>query len=322
MTIIVVNANRIIEGTLRNILEREGTLRSVASGDIERYLMPAAAVPAVADAPPVPPPNLDHARADIASILDQPATTVAFTSPVFQPDLVFYCPGNNEQTAEYDIVKLRRACAFRDVPLLVLCERSFARMAQNLVAMGANDWIALPLQPEALRTRVGMALRPVGAKMPILTRLINPFINATLDLMTTMAGLQVVRRDLFLKKDYRLFGDISGIMNFSGKIDGSVVVSFNTELARDIVARILSVPDISISPADLRDGVGEIVNIISGNAKASLAGTEFGHEITLPAVVTGQGHEIRHPSNAPCIVIIFDAGGRPFAVQICMVVRS
>jgi chemotaxis protein CheX len=111
-------------------------------------------------------------------------------------------------------------------------------------------------------------------------------------------------------------------MNFSGKIDGAVVVSFNDDLARDIVARILGVPAFTVTPAELRDGVGEIINIISGNAKAALSGTEFGHEITLPAVVTGMGHEIAHPPNAPCVVIIFEADGRPFAVQICMVVKG
>jgi chemotaxis protein CheX len=235
--------------------------------------------------------------------------------------LILYHLTDPGEKAVADVRLLRKTCGFRDVPLLVLSDTAAMHAARGLISIGASDILPLPLTPETLRGKIDKLMRPVGEKIPVITKLINPFINATLDLMTTMAGLQVKRRDLFLKKNYRLFGDISGIMNFSGKIEGSVVVSFNEDLAQEIVGRILGLAPETITSDELKDGVGEIINIISGNAKANLSTTEFGHEISLPTVVTGPGHEIRHPRHAPCIVIIFEADNRPFAVQVSMTVN-
>ncbi|OGS34275.1 MAG: hypothetical protein A2293_13650 [Elusimicrobia bacterium RIFOXYB2_FULL_49_7] len=158
--------------------------------------------------------------------------------------------------------------------------------------------------------------------MPVIAKLINPFISATIDLLATMADMTATRKDLFLKKNYRLAGDVSGIMNITGRMEGSVAVTLERGLALEIVSRILHSPASELTEEDIKDGVGELVNIISGNAKASLAGTEYAHEITLPAVIIGYGHEISHPRGAPCIVALFESGAHTFGVQVSVQVKK
>ncbi len=337
MRIALVNATSLVEKIIRNILQEDHSFLAMQAKDIESSLMKQVEgsgpiTKAENKAESIVRGKLENAKKEIEALLDgnsgsappTPQYTVYSKTilPVFEADFIFYHINGNEEQAQEHLRQLRRSCGFRDVPILILTDLMNIDTAHKLVGSGATDALQLPVMPETLKGRIDKLMRPVGMKMPILTKLINPFISATLDLMSTMANLQVTRKELFLKKNYRLFGDISGIMNFSGKINGAVVVSFNEDLACEIVGRILGTAPETITSEELKDGVGEIINIISGNAKALLSGTEFGHEITLPAVVTGMGHEIRHPQNAPCIVVIFEASGRPFAIQVSMMVNQ
>ena len=136
-----------------------------------------------------------------------------------------------------------------------------------------------------------------------------------------MAHLHAVKKEVFLKKNYRVFGDVSAIMPFTGKAEGEVVVCFHEDLARQIVSRIMNTQPALLNITELREGIGEIVNIIAGNAKAALSTTEYAHQITLPAIVFGQNHEISHPGDAPCIVVIFEVDTQPMAVLVSMAVK-
>jgi len=241
--------------------------------------------------------------------------------PILVPDFIIYYMPEEHDKAKENAALLRRALGFKDVPILVITETSKLILARELVSHGIDEIQTLPVSPEDLLAKVERMSRPIGIRLPVITKLINPYISSVLDLMTTMAGMHVERKDLFLKKNYRLFGDISGIMNFSGHIEGSVTVSFTEDLAKDVIAKIMGISTSEITDNDLRDGVGELINIISGNAKAALSETEFAHEIALPAVVRGIGHEIRHPEGAPCMVVLFEAEKRPFAVLVSMSVK-
>ena len=75
--------------------------------------------------------------------------------------------------------------------------------------------------------------------------------------------------------------DFSGIINITGPLEGSVYVSSETPMLRNILQKI-SEPDTSINL--LKDLVGEIANTVSGNARR-----EFGAEfiISPPIIVDG-----------------------------------
>jgi chemotaxis protein CheX len=158
--------------------------------------------------------------------------------------------------------------------------------------------------------------------MPVITKVVNPYVSATVDLLSTMAGMHAEKKDVFLKKNYRLFGDISAIMPLSGKVEGEVVVCFEEKLAREVVASIMTTQPEMLTKDELKEGIGEVVNIISGNAKAALAQSEYMHHIGLPTVIFGQGHELAHPGNAPCIVVIFEVNKQPLAVLVSMAVKT
>jgi len=320
---------------MRNILDDNIEIKSIKVNEIAEYLISEDIVYTEEEVAPgdmrgnrLSTDKLGKVKNDISGLLDGKKQSNVLLikkrtkAAVYVPELIIYQPDDNFKGAANHVIMLRKSCAFRDVPILVASTIPQQEKASSLISYGATNILIFPSPSEKVRRAIDMAMAPVGTNIPIVTKLINPFISATLDLMGTMAGLAASKKEVFLKRNYRLFGDVSGIMTFSGNIEGAVVVSFDEDLARKIIGKILGAQPKSLSQSDIKEGVGEIVNIISGNAKAALANTEYQHQITLPTVVTGCGHEINHPQNAPCIVVIFEASQKLFAVQVSMILKA
>lgn len=109
--------------------------------------------------------------------------------------------------------------------------------------------------------------------------------------------------------------DISGVIGLSGEAQGSISLSFSQATAADFVKKMLSSPR-SISENDMIDGVGEIVNIIAGNAKAGLS--KFNLSISLPNVIIGVNHTLGGQSGSPTIVVPFSCETYNFIMEVSL----
>jgi chemotaxis protein CheX len=331
VTYVLVNCGTVFEGTLRNLLPPACAVKTATVEDIERCLCFHPPSPEAKPDDAGEGHSLDEARTAIAAMLARPAPADAKPAAessghgcagFTDPDCIIYHVSSNVEIDVRLVRSMRRKCRFRDVPILIATPYSDLPRAKTLVQHGADDVIVIPAHPDLLLKKATGMIEPVGTRMPVITRVINPYISATVDLLSTMAGLHAEKKEVFLKRNYRLFGDISGIMSLTGAVEGQVVVCFEEKLAREIVARIMSAKPEGLTKDELREGIGEVVNIVAGNAKAVLASTEYAHQIGLPTVAIGQGHEVSHPGNSPCIVVIFDVGGQPMAVLVCMSVKK
>ncbi|MSR41090.1 MAG: chemotaxis protein CheX [Phycisphaerales bacterium] len=74
--------------------------------------------------------------------------------------------------------------------------------------------------------------------------------------------------------------------------------------------------DIDPRSPDFSDAVGELVNMISGAAKAKFDGMSV--SISCPSVIIGPGHLVQQASDTTCIVIPFECSAGPFAVEVAM----
>jgi chemotaxis protein CheX len=338
---VAVNCSRVFEATLKNLISPMADVISVSKEEIIQSLFYRPAGPASQGTNDAAPSEnvsagdvFSEAKNQVAMMLAHPETIApdhkasiqgaakpAAMRPV-EPDCIIYQLSEYETVDEKLVRHMRRSCAFRDIQILVVALYSELPRAKKLMAEGADEVIVVPMTPDALQRKLLCALEPAGIRMPVITKIINPYISATIDMLSTMAGMKAEKKEVFLKKNYRLFGDISAIMTFTGKVEGEVVVCFEEKLAREIVSRIMSVKPDDLSREDLPDGIGEIVNIIAGNAKNALINTEYTHQIALPTVVFGRRHELSHPGNAPCIVIIFEVNNQSMAVLISMLVKK
>src|SRR5262245_12309497 len=69
---------------------------------------------------------------------------------------------------------------------------------------------------------------------------------------------------------------------------GRLTLGFPERTAADLARRILANTDIPVSPAMVRDCMGEVANVVAGQAKSQLVGGESHFTLSTPIVETGQ----------------------------------
>jgi len=149
--------------------------------------------------------------------------------------------------------------------------------------------------------------------------LVNAISEATIDVLKTMANTDVKLQGVGAKADYMPTGDISAIIGITGESgEGMVSLSFTNSLASLIVSRLLGQTPESISSDDRCDGIGELINMISGNAKVALSnGSGTPYKLSLPTIILGATHEVAsRPRNNPYLVMQFEVEGLHFTLQI------
>lgn len=144
---------------------------------------------------------------------------------------------------------------------------------------------------------------------------INPFVKATVALFQDFVGVDVTAGKPYLRKDPNDLEEVSGIIGLAGETVGAVVLSFSRESAIKVVSRMERRTYQALTN-DVIDGVGELVNIIAGNAKKDL--TEFRVDISLPGIVTGSSYQIHWPEGVPVIAIPFDSEYGHFSVNVSL----
>jgi chemotaxis protein CheX len=149
--------------------------------------------------------------------------------------------------------------------------------------------------------------------------LVNAVVDSTLEVLRTMANTNVQLQSVTPQTDYSPKGDISSVIGINGEHgEGMLALSFSLNLATLLVSRLMGCEPATLASDDRVDGIGEIVNMISGRAKTDLsAASGTTYRLSLPSIILGAKHEIAgRPKNTPFLVLLFDAEGETFSLQV------
>ncbi|HPI92991.1 MAG TPA: chemotaxis protein CheX [Deltaproteobacteria bacterium] len=147
--------------------------------------------------------------------------------------------------------------------------------------------------------------------------LVNPFIEATLHVLSSLAFTSAAAGKPFLKKDQMASGDVSGIVGLSGEARGTLSVSFSEQCILSIVGNMFGEPVPNIND-EVKDAVGEILNIVSGQARQKLEASGRVLKGAIPTVITGKNHTISHITKQPIIAIPFETDNGNFTIEVCI----
>ncbi len=120
---------------------------------------------------------------------------------------------------------------------------------------------------------------------------IKPFVVAVKKVFETMINVPFSLGKPSLKKGSEVPHEISSIIGLSGNVSGSVVISLSHEIAYQLASSLLG-EEISELNEDCTDAIGEITNMIAGNAKTDFPTTN--NSISVPSVVVGK-HKVSYP---------------------------
>jgi len=137
---------------------------------------------------------------------------------------------------------------------------------------------------------------------------INPFLNATVKVFKIQCFIELKAQKPFLKSraDPPLLGDVSGIISITSEtFAGTLAISMPEKIFVQIVKNMLDedAPGITESNVDL---VGELANMILGQAKVELGTLGYRVEMALPSCVWGKEHKIKHFGSGKCMVLPFE----------------
>jgi len=144
---------------------------------------------------------------------------------------------------------------------------------------------------------------------------VNPFIESTLRSLDMMAGIKADKTGLALKEDLITTFDISAIIGLTGETSGSIIISMPESLACKVASNML-MEEISKLNKSVEDAIGEIGNIVVGDARRALIQEGHSLSISIPTVVIGAGHKISRTGGIPCIAIPFTTQFGEFEVNV------
>ncbi|MGL4613813.1 MAG: chemotaxis protein CheX [Shewanella sp.] len=146
---------------------------------------------------------------------------------------------------------------------------------------------------------------------------INPFLESLLNVLSTMASMELVPGKPQIKTDNVAKGDISGLMGMVGpQTKGSLSITFEQSLALQIMQNMLG-ENPGVINEEITDLVGEITNMVTGGAKKRLGNKGYQFEMATPMVVSGKGHTISHQANGTKIVMPFSSPYGKAFIEIC-----
>ena len=111
--------------------------------------------------------------------------------------------------------------------------------------------------------------------------------------------------------------EVSIVISFVGRQSGAFVFRCSHNMAITAASSMLGV---AVAPGseDLRDAVGELVNMIVGSAKTAYAATNESFKISVPTTVIGRDYSLNISTRpeAPVTVLPFTCRGEPFSIAV------
>jgi chemotaxis protein CheX len=137
--------------------------------------------------------------------------------------------------------------------------------------------------------------------------LLQSFVSATRDTLREMANTEAVVRSI----DHNPPGSpsaagITAVISLGSATQGYLLLNFSEETATAVARRVLAGVTNDSSETIVADCLGEVANVVAGQAKALLAETPFRVTLSIPKVVTDPTAERDLSRGLHCQSVVFD----------------
>lgn len=122
-------------------------------------------------------------------------------------------------------------------------------------------------------------------------KLLNPFIQAAVEVLKAEVGADVSRGEISVEKSSLTSEDITVLINLLGDVYGVVMYGMPKNTCLQLVSKIMG-QDFTELNSLAQSGMAELGNVISGRATIRFSETGYKSNISTPTVLTGTGVEI------------------------------
>lgn len=144
---------------------------------------------------------------------------------------------------------------------------------------------------------------------------INPFLEAVVSVLGTMANVPATPGRPFVNATRTAIGDVTGLIGITGHSAGTMSLTLSKGAILLIVNNMLHESYTELND-DIADAVGELTNMIAGQARMHLSQQGLNFSASTPSVVMGKGHRLSHISGSPILSIPFTTEGGDLVVEV------
>ncbi|NLJ74348.1 MAG: chemotaxis protein CheX [Firmicutes bacterium] len=120
---------------------------------------------------------------------------------------------------------------------------------------------------------------------------INPFFQATRDVFKMMLDLDTTRGELGVVEELVPVQEANVVIGVTGDLSGSLLYSFPKDMTLTMV-KIMSGMEMTQLDSFVTSALGEVANIISGNALTLLSQNDYQCDIVPPQIIVGTGNAL------------------------------
>jgi len=158
---------------------------------------------------------------------------------------------------------------------------------------------------------------PPGRKIVLNSDFINSFVDAAKFFFSSMSSISVSPGAPQIKEGDTARGDVSSVIGMTGCAEGTMSLSFSDSCALAVATSMTGAKAGSEKSAIL-DAVGELRNIVAGDARTRLEKLGYALAAAIPTVVSGKDHTVYHNKRGgPVTFIPFSTGQGDFYLDIC-----
>jgi chemotaxis protein CheX len=137
-------------------------------------------------------------------------------------------------------------------------------------------------------------------------------------LFNSTFGIKLIAGKFQITNDYHGLADISGhIGMFQDSLEGTMTVGFPSDVILKIIGKAYK-KDFSEINKSVREGVGEMTNIIYAQVKKTLNERGFKFKMSVPQVIVGKDHEYFHLHSGSSLVVPFTSENGQFVVFVTL----
>lgn len=178
----------------------------------------------------------------------------------------------------------------------------------------ADDFISALISSLNSQDSAPIAATP-ASKTSVDVRVVNAIITSTLRVLSELGLPSVKMEKASLKSPHDpLLGEVSSIIDITtNSFQGYLSISFDKESFLELISAMLMEEQTELTEEN-QDAVGEINNIIFGNAKPEI--TSYGVQLTVPRVVMGSNQVIPCVAGAAGMLVPFSTSKGKFYLTI------
>ncbi len=152
------------------------------------------------------------------------------------------------------------------------------------------------------------------AERPPIEALINPILGSVNHVFQSFLGMVPIRKDIKFQQISTALYDITAELSFKAEtFEGNLFLCLPEKTALSLIESIFGTKATEVTD-DNKDLIGEITNMIIGNAKADLPPSQY-FKLSTPTIISGKEHLVSVFSRYTFLRVSFDSEAGPFDIN-------